>query len=314
MKPKAAIACSAQATRKVAPPSLQVHDYLLAALANNTQKAYRSDLAHFLQWGGSIPATSESVASYLAKHAACLSVATLSRRLVAIGHAHTAQHLASPSTSELVKATLHGIRRLNGSAQRHVSPVLKDDMQAMVNGLRGIKGLRDKALLLTGFAGALRRSELVSLQVEDIQFVAEGAIVHLRRSKTDQTGQGRYIAIPYVRKRICPAKAIQQWLLQSGIKSGVLFRRVTRYGDVLNQGLTAQSVALVVKARAQAAGLNAVQFSGHSLRAGFATSAAKAGASTWKIRQQTGHQSDAMLQTYIRDAQLFKDNPLAKIW
>lgn len=294
--------------------SLDVSEYLLAALSKNTKKAYQQDIKHFLQWGGQIPATPECVASYLAKCASHLAIATLNRRVVAIGRAHTVLQFPSPTKSELVKATLQGIRRVNGSAQRHVLPALKTDIQAMVKGLQGIKGVRDKALLLTGFAGAFRRSELVSLQVEDLKLVAEGAIIHLRRGKTDQMGRGRDIAIPYVRGRICPVKAIKAWLNQSGIKSGNLFRRVGRYGSVMDQGLSAQSVALIVKARALAAGLNATQFSGHSLRAGLATSAATAGVSSWKIRQQTGHQSDAMLQRYIRDSQLFKDNPVRSVW
>lgn len=294
--------------------ALNVSDYLLAALATNTQRAYQQDLQHFLNWGGTIPATPECVASYLASHAAHLSVATLNRRMVAIGRAHRLLKLVSPTTTELVSATMQGIRRLNGQAQRHVLPVLKQDIQAMVKGMTGIKGVRDKALLLTGFAGAFRRSELVALRVEDLQFVEEGAIVHLRRSKTDQIGHGRDVAIPYVRGKACPVRAIKQWLKQSEIESGCLFRRVSRYGSVLSQGLSAQSVALIVKARALAAGLNAEHYSGHSLRAGFATSAAKANVSSWKIRQQTGHRSDAMLQRYIRDAQLFKDSPIRTFW
>ena len=291
-----------------------VNEYLLASLANNTKAAYQQDIAHFLQWGGHIPASPESVASYLAMNASHLSIATLSRRMVAIGRAHKLQQHISPTTSELVKATLQGIRRTNGSAQRQVLPVLKQDIQAMVTGLRDIKGLRDKALLLTGFAGAFRRSELVTLKVEDLRFVKEGIVIRLKRSKTDQIGQGRDIAIPYIKSRLCPAKAIKQWLLKSGITSGCLFRRISRYGDVMNSGLTAQTVALIVKARAHAAGLNAAQFSGHSLRAGMVTSAANAGASAWKIRQQTGHKSDAMMQRYIRDSQLFINNPISKIW
>lgn len=293
---------------------LPVSDYLLAALAVNTKNAYQQDLKHFRQWGGHIPTTPESVASYLAAYATRLSVATLQRRVVAIGRAHTLQQLDSPTQSELVKATLQGIRRLNGSTQRHVLPALKQDILAMVKGLSGIKGVRDKALLLTGFAGAFRRSELVALQVEDLQFVKEGAVIHLRRGKTDQMGRGRDIAIPYAKGKTCPVRAIQDWLMQSGIESGTLFRGVSRYGCVMSQGLSAQSVALIVKARASAAGLNAAHYSGHSLRAGLVTTAAKAGVSSWKIRQQTGHQSDGMLQRYIRDSQLFTDNPNRKIW
>jgi integrase len=191
---------------------------------------------------------------------------------------------------------------------------MKRDIQAMVKGMTGIKGVRDKALLLTGFAGAFRRSELVALQVADIQFVKEGAVIRIRRSKTDQIGCGRRIAIPYARGKTCPVTAIQVWIEQADITDGCLFRRINKYGTVMNAGITPQSVALVVKERAQAAGLDAAQYSGHSLRAGLATSAAKAGVAGWKIRQQTGHKSDAMLNRYIRDSQLFVDNANSRIW
>lgn len=292
----------------------KVRTYLQAALAKNTQKAYQKDLAHFVKWGGTIPATPECVACYLAYLAPTSAIATVSRHLVSIGRAHTIQSLASPTKSELVRLTLRGIRRINGSAQRQVAPALKEDIQLMVKGLCGIKGVRDRALLLIGFAGAFRRSELVSLQVEDIQFVAEGLIIHLRRGKTDQEGRGRDIAIPFVGGKYCPASAIRDWLVQSGIKAGKIFRQVSRYGYVMNHGISAQSVALIVKAQAAVAGLNPQRYSGHSLRVGLVTSAAKAGVSSWKIRQQTGHQSDAMLQRYIRDTELFIDNPVGKIW
>ena len=295
-------------------PSASVSNYLQAALAANTKKAYLSDIKHFTRWGGVIPATAESVAEYLATYATKLSVATLSRRAVAIGSAHTLRQVASPTDSTLVKATLQGIRRVNGSAQRQVLPAMKQDIQAMVKGMTGIKGVRDKALLLTGFAGAFRRSELVALQVTDIQFVTEGAVIRIKRSKTDQTGCGRSIAIPYARGKTCSVTAIQAWLKQSEITDGCLFRRVDRHGNVMDVGITGQTVAIVVKERALAAGLDAAQYSGHSLRAGLATSAAKAGVASWKIRQQTGHKSDAMLNRYIRDSQMFVDNANARIW
>lgn len=302
---------SRPSTRKL---SLQVKQYLQASLSENTRRAYRNDIAHFLQWGGRIPAKPASVASYLAIHARQLSIATLNRRVVAIGRAHTIKGLPSPSHSELVKATLRGIRRTVGSAQRQVTPALLRDVQRMVQGLHGMTGLRDKALLLTGFAGAFRRSELISIQVEDVHFVAEGIVIHLWRGKTDQTGQGRDIAIPFMRGKYCPVKAITDWQSCSGISSGALFRRVNRYGQVMGQGLSAQSVALIVKQRAEAIGLDPQNFSGHSLRAGLVTSAAKSGVSAWKICQQTGHQSEAVMQRYIRDSHLFTDNPLTKIW
>lgn len=302
---------SRRSKRKV---SSQVQQYLQASLSVNTRRAYSNDIEHFLAWGGRIPSSPERVASYLAEHAQKLSFSTLSRRAVAIGRAHTVKQLPSPALSEIVKATLQGIRRTKGGAQRRVTPVLLHDVRAMVRKLKGIKGVRDKALLLTGFAGAFRRSELVSIRIEDIQFVGEGMVIRLRRSKTDQTGKGRDIAIPAMRGTCCPVKAVMKWLKQSGIKSGALFRRVDRYGYVDELGLTPQSVALIVKERATAIGLDARDFSGHSLRAGFVTSAAKSGASTWKICQQTGHKSVSVMQRYIRDEQLFTDNPLNMIW
>lgn len=291
-----------------------VGQYLQASLSDNTRRAYSNDLKHFMEWGGCIPATPESVASYLAVHADKLSFATLSRRVVAIGKAHTLNRLLSPAHSEMVKATLHGIRRTYGCAQRRVNPTLMHDVQQMVKGLNGLKGMRDKALLLIGFAGAFRRSELVSIQVGDIQFVDEGMIIHVRRSKTDQIGKGRDIAIPFVRGKMSPVQAATNWLAQSGIKSGCVFRRIDRYGNIIGQGLSPQSVALIVKEHAKRIGLDERNFSGHSLRAGLVTSAVKSGVSSWKICQQTGHQSEAMMQRYIRDSRLFAGNPVAMMW
>lgn len=291
-----------------------VQHYLAAAHADNTLRAYSSDLKHFLAWGGTLPATPESVARYLAHFATTLSCATLTRRATAIGRAHRQQGMPSPTQHELVRATLHGIMRSKGTAQRQVAPLLKQDIVRMVKGLRDLSGLRDKALLLVGFAGALRRSELVALDVSDVQISTQGAILKLRRSKTDQTGEGREVALPRVKGRHCPVRALQSWLTVAEIDSGALFRRINRYGQVLTQRLSAQSVALIIKQRAQAAGLDAERYAGHSLRAGFATHAARAGASALSIRAQTGHKSDAMLQRYIRETQKFRNNANRRIW
>jgi site-specific recombinase XerD len=291
-----------------------VRKYLDAALADNTLRAYRADLKHFIAWGGVIPDTPEQVALYVAHHATSLACSTLSRRLVAIARAHTAQGLSSPTDSELVRATLRGVRRSRGSAVRQAAPLQKTQLLKMVRGLQGLRGLRDTALLLIGFASALRRSELVSLDVEDIQFTKDGTIIRLWRCKTDQEGRGREIAIPNVRGRHCPSQSLQAWLAASGITTGAVFRRVNRYDQLLPRRLTAQSVALVVKQRAANAGLDPARLSGHSLRAGFVTNAAKGGASSANIRVQTGHKSDAMVQRYIRKGQLFTDNPNSKIW
>jgi integrase len=292
----------------------KVREYLAATQAKNTQLAYKNDLAHFLRSGGKIPATPSSVASYLAIHAQTLSIATLNRRVVAIGRAHTDKGLVSPTQSLLVTNTLRGIRRINGSAQRRVTPLLKMDMVNITKKLTGLIGHRDKALLLIGFAGAFRRSELVAIQMEDIRFVPEGLVIRIRRSKTDQIGLGRNVAIPFVEGRHCPVRALKAWLEKSRIKTGTIFRRMNRFDQLMDQGLCAPSVALIIKQRVADAGFNPKLYSGHSLRAGLVTSAAKAGVSSWKIRQQTAHKSDVMLQRYIRDSQLFVNNAVSQIW
>ncbi len=291
-----------------------VRTYLSAAHAANTLRAYRSDIHHFIGWGGKIPATAECVARYVAHHARTLSCATLSRRVVAIGQAHTTQGLPSPTQSALVRATLQGIRRTLGNTSHQVAALQKNDLVKIVGKLHGLRGLRDKALLLIGFAGAMRRSELVALDIEDVQFVTEGILIRLRRSKTDQEGYGRHIAIPYVKGRHCPCRALLLWLKVSGIETGALFRGISRFEQLLTRRLSPQSVALIIKQRVELAGLNPSLYSGHSLRAGFVTNAARSGASSTSIRNQTGHQSDAMMQGYIRSSQLFFDNPNKNIW
>lgn len=285
-----------------------VHAYLNAALSDNTWRAYRNDLKHFQAWGGSLPATPEQIARYLAHYAQIHTVATLTRRLASLSKIHNAQRWTNPVSSALVRTTFQGIRNQHGSKQRQVAPAIKEDILAMVKNLQGTKGIRDKALLLIGFAGAFRRSELASLQYSDIEHVQQGMLIYLRRSKTDQAGQGRKIAIPHARGAVCPIIALHEWLEHAGIIEGPIFRSVNRHGHIGTQTITPQSIALVVKERARAVGLDPTQYSGHSLRAGLVTSAAQAGISSWKIRQQTGHKSDAMLLRYIRDANIFVDN------
>lgn len=291
------------------PHSLQ--QYLLAALSTNTQKAYHNDVQHFMRWGGKIPATDKKVAQYLAHYAPILSVATLTRRVTAIHQAHQHSGLASPTKTALVKTTLQGIRRIHGSAQRRVLPLLHAELNRWVSTQKGMRGLRDQALLLVGFAGAFRRSELINIQCQHVSFVRQGMVIHLPRSKTDPLGAGRDVAIPYAATaKSCAVLALKSWLTVADIQQGMVFRRVNRYGQVLAHGLTAQSVALVVKRCVTQLGLKPADYAGHSLRAGLVTSAVLAGVDVWRIRKQTGHQSDAMLQRYIRDSQLFNDHLL----
>lgn len=288
--------------------------YLLAALSSNTQKAYHSDVQHFTRWGGKIPASAKQVAQYLAHYANALSVATLTRRVTAIHQAHQHQGVASPIHAALVKETLQGIRRVHGCAQRRVLPLLPTELNTWVNTQKGVRGMRDKALLLVGFAGAFRRSELVNIQYQDVRFVKQGIVIRLPRSKTDPAGVGRDVAIPFASKpNSCAVRALRTWLSVAAVSHGMVFRRVNRYGQVLAQGLTSQSVALVVKRCVTELGLNPEDYAGHSLRAGLVTSAALAGVDVWKIRKQTGHQSDAMLQRYIRESQLFNDHLMQEV-
>ena len=282
--------------------------YVSAALADNTRRAYRQDLADFLRWGGSIPCSPETLSAFIADRAATLSPHTIARRVVGISRAHTAMGLPDPAKHDLVRSVLRGVRRSHGKHQRQIAPLLKQDLISLLPVMQGRKGIRDRALILLGFAAALRRSELVSLDVDDLKFVPEGLIIHLRRSKTDQEGKGRQIAVPLGRTAACPVKAVHQWLEEADISQGPIFRPVRNDGVVGGSRLTAQSVALVIKAYARAVGLPASEFSGHSLRSGLVTSAAQAGVSAHRIMAQTGHRSIEMLNRYIRNANLFQDN------
>lgn len=290
----------------------EIQHYLDNALSENTRRSYRSDLAHYTAAGGIIPGSGEMVAAYLTKFAPTLSIATLRRRLVSISKAHSMQGLNDPVRSDLVRLTMRGIRRVHGVPQQQVAAVLKDDLTLMLSHAPpNAKGARDRALLMLGFCGALRRSELVAVRVEDLCFTEQGIILTVPRSKTDQNGQGRRIGIPFGRGRICPVKSVNDWFAHTGAISGAIFRNVGKGGKIGENALSDRSVATIVKNYAAKAGLPPERYSGHSLRSGLVTSAAQQGISSWKIRAQTGHQSDTMLNRYIRDADIFANNAAA---
>lgn len=283
--------------------------FISSSLSAGTQRGYAADLAHFRASGRNIPCSPRALAEYLADLAETHAVATIQRRLAAIAKAHRALSHDDPCRTAIVKATMSGIRRTKGTAQREARALQRDDLFAVL-GLMGDRTIdrRDKALLLVGFAGAFRRSELVGFDCGDVEHDRGGIILHLRRSKTDQTGQGRKIAIPHGRTRWCPVRHLTDWLAHAEIVQGPLFRSVDRHGHISRDRLSGDAVSMIIKRRVEAAGFNPATFSGHSLRAGLATSAAMLGASSWKIREQTGHKSDAMLARYIRFADLFSDN------
>jgi integrase len=296
------------------PYSDAVAGYLHQSLADNTHRAYEADLAHFRAWGGTIPTTSEAVAEYLAGHAPTLSMATLDRRAVAISKAHAERGFPSPTQSGLVRAVRRGIKRVHGKAQRRTAPLSTSDLLPVLEAMgEGEKAIRDRALILLGFAGAFRRSELVALDRDDLEFVRQGLVVYLRHSKTDQVYEGRKLGVPYGSDPLCPVKALTDWLSLLPTTYGPIFGRVDRHGNVLDQRLSPEAVSLIVKGRVAAAGFDPSLYSGHSLRAGFATAAAQAGVAGWRIRQQTGHASDAMLARYIRDGELFGDSAVGAL-
>jgi len=292
----------------------EVLRFLEAATAANTRRAYWTDVAHFIAWGGSIPSDPGTIARYLAHHASALTPSTLARRLVGIGRAHVASGLLDPTKTELVRRTLRGIRRVHAQPQRRVAPLVVEELSAICNCLgNSVKETRDRALLLIGFAGAFRRSELIAVDCQDVERTATGMIITIRRSKTDQDGRGRRIHIPCGDEPTCPVVALERWLALSKVTKGPVFRPVTRRGVALPDRLSREAVALIIKQRVKSLGRDASRYSGHSLRAGFVTSAASIGVPTWRIKAQTGHLSDGVLMRYLRDAESTGDGPASVI-
>jgi integrase len=257
----------------------------------------------------SMPATPETVKVFLASQAiGGTKSSTLGRRIAAIRYAHKLAGFEPPTNSELVKVELRGIRRAIGAAPERKDAATADrvgDMVALIPDT--LAGLRDRALLLLGFAGAFRRSELVALTVADLSETQAGLRVIIRKSKTDQEGAGQEIAIPSG-GRLRAVEAVKAWLAAAKIESGPVFRSVNRGGRVLPDALTDRSAALIVKAYAQRAGLDPAAYAGHSLRAGFLTSAADAGANVFKMMEVSRHKSVDTLRGYVRRADLFRDH------
>jgi len=291
--------------------------YAAASKAPNTIRAYRSDLRDFVEWCQeeslrALPAVPATIALYLTALAqAGARASTLQRRVSALSQAHQlAGHTPSPTADPLVRATMAGIRRAHGTAPAQKTALLTAELRALLAATDpdGLAGARDRALLLLGFAGGFRRSELVSLTV-DLEETADGLRVQLRRGKTDQEGQGREVGIPRGRHpSTCPVRAVQEWRATAGISAGPLFRGVDRHGLVARTRLSDRGVARIVQRAAGRAGLDPALYAGHSLRAGLATAAAAGGASERAIMAQTGHRSVTMVRRYIRSGSLFTEN------
>jgi integrase len=298
----------------LSPPNCadpKILEFIAAATAPNTRRAYQSDLNHFLAHGGAIPATAEQIARYLVDHAAVLSMATLARRLVSVRVTHLERGFPDPTRSELVRLIFRGIRRKHGQPQRRVSALTHSDLSKIIPSLdQSAKDVRDAAILLVGFAGAFRRSELVAMEYQQIQIGNHCAVIRIPRSKTDQEGHGRTIRITRTSGALCPIAALQAWLLEAGITEGPVFRPLMKSGKLGEGRISPGAIATIVKQRISEIGLNPNGYSGHSLRAGFATEAARLGVPKWRIKAQTGHLSDSTLERYIREGELDSSDPL----
>jgi site-specific recombinase XerD len=292
------------------------NDYAADVHAKATRRAYLSDFRAFEAWCGrrglsALPATAGTVAVYLAALANDgKRPSTIQRALAGIAHEHRARGALWPRGASSIGQVMSGIRRRHGTAPAQKAPLGDDDLAALVGTLgEGLRGHRDRALLTLGWMGAFRRSELVALCVEDVTRVPEGLVVRVRQSKGDPEGRGGEKGIPCSsRESLCAVRALSAWLEAAAITSGPVFRAVDRFGRVHEGALGDGSVARIVQRAAAAAGLDPTTVAGHSLRAGFATTAAKNGKSLDAIMRQTLHRSERVARSYVRHAGVFDDN------
>ena len=280
--------------------------------ASNTLRAYQadfSDFSNFCSQNGfkEMPANPKILSLYLTHLSSTSKYSTLKRRIASIGILHKLKGHYLDTKHPIIVENLMGIKRKFGINQKGKKPLLINDLKLIINVLDNIKGninkrLRDKAILLIGFSGGFRRSELVNIDYEDLEFVNEGVKIFIKRSKTDQSGEGSIKAIPYFDNEIyCPVKTLKNWLNEQKIKTGKIFN------------VSDKTIALIIKKYSNLAGFDSNKYAGHSLRSGFATSAAEAGAEERSIMNMTGHKSTEMVRRYIKEANLFKNNALNKI-
>ena len=298
---------------------------LQSSKAKNTVRAYKSDFKDFelfcLQNGfKSFPSEPKIVSLYLTslstKNA---KISTLKRRIVSIGIIHRLKGHYLDTKHPTIIENILGIKRRKGSVQIRKKPILISSLKTIINVIdeeikEEIKKLRDRTIILIGFSGGFRRNEIVSLDYDDLDFVPEGVKINLKKSKTDQFGEGFTKALPYFdNSQYCPVMTLKKWIEISKINSGPLFRRFNKGSKLSDNRLTDQTVALLIKEYLNLAGIDCKNYSGHSLRSGFATSAAESGAEERNIMAMTGHKSTEMVRRYIKEANLFKNNALNKI-
>jgi len=298
---------------------------LQSSKANNTVRAYKSDFNDFGIFCArngfrSLPSEPKIVSLYLThlstKEA---KMSTLKRRLVSIGVIHKLKGHYLDTKHPAIIENIMGIKRRKGSVQKSKKPILISNLKQIINVIDqenkgAIEKFRDRSIILIGFSGGFRRNEIVSLDHDDLDFVAEGLKINIKRSKTDQFGEGFTKALPYFdNSQYCPVVSLKKWLEISRINSGPVFRRFVKGPKLSEKRLTDQTVALLIKKYLQLAGIDSKNYSGHSLRSGFATSAAESGVEERSIMAMTGHKSTDMVRRYIKEVNLFKNNALNKI-
>ena len=293
--------------------------------ADNTIRAYKSDFKDFnifcVKNGFKALPTEPKIVSLYMTYLSTKNnkISTLKRRLVSIGVIHRLKGLYLDTKHPSIIENILGIKRRKGSIQKAKKPILINNLKQIINIIDeqtkdDIKKLRDRSIILIGFSGGFRRNEIVSLDYDDLEFVEEGLKINLKKSKTDQFGEGSVKALPYFdNNQYCPVKSVKKWLEISKINSGSLFRRFSKGSKLTEYRLTDQTVALLIKEYLELAGIESKNYSGHSLRSGFATSAAESGAEERSIMAMTGHKTSQMVRRYIKEANLFKNNPLNKI-
>ena len=298
---------------------------LQSSKANNTVRAYKSDFNDFemfcVQNGfKSLPSDPKIVSLYLTHLSSKdAKMSTLKRRLVSIGVIHKLKGHYLDTKHPSIIENIMGIKRRKGSIQKAKKPILINSLKLIINAIdeqnnQEIKKLRDRSIILIGFSGGFRRNEIVSLDNDDLDFVSEGVKINIKRSKTDQFGEGFTKALPYFdSSQYCPVISLKNWLDISKITSGPVFRRFLKGSKLSENRLTDQTVAILIKKYLNLAGINSKNYSGHSLRSGFATSAAESGVEERNIMAMTGHKSTEMVRRYIKEANLFKNNALNKI-
>jgi len=298
---------------------------LQSSKANNTVRAYKSDFKDFglfcAQNGfKSLPSEPKIVSLYLTHLSTKeIKMSTLKRRLVSIGVIHKLKGHYLDTKHPIIIENIMGIKRRKGSIQKGKKPLLINNLKIIINVIdeyinQDLKKFRDRSIILMGFSGGFRRNEIVSLDYDDLDFVSEGLKITLKRSKTDQFGEGSIKGLPYFdNPQYCPVLSLKNWIEISNISSGPLFRRFSKGSKLSENRLTDQTVALLIKKYLKLAGIDNKNYSGHSLRSGFATSAAESGAEERSIMAMTGHKSTEMVRRYIKEANLFKNNALNKI-